>query len=82
MLTDNEYEQNFKFISRDASVFDAYDWFLNHINSKGFNLDQLFITHSGKKNEKLLGLITIVNIANEKYVNLFSSLFFASKLLQ
>jgi len=65
MLNEIEYKENFKFISRDASIFDAYDVFLNHINSQGFNLDAIFITHSGKKNEKLLGLITIVDIANE-----------------
>ena len=65
MLNEIEYKENFKFISRDASIFDAYDLFLNHINSQGFNLDAIFITHSGKKNEKLLGLITIVDIANE-----------------
>ena len=65
MVNEIEYKENFKFISRDASIFDAYDLFLNHINSQGFNLDAIFITHSGKKNEKLLGLITIVDIANE-----------------
>jgi len=61
-----EFPNNYKFISRNASVYDAYYIFQKHIKDKGRNLDVIFITDSGKSTEKLLGLITIDDIANNE----------------
>ena len=58
-----EFNKNYKFISKDSSIYQAYDMFINHINTKKRNLDVIFITNSGKEKEKLLGLITIEDIA-------------------
>jgi len=64
LLIEIEFNKNYKFISRNTSIYEAYDLFINHINKQKRNLDCLFITHTGKSNEKLLGLITIEDIAN------------------
>jgi predicted transcriptional regulator len=58
-----EYPKNYEFISRNTSVFEAYDMFIQQVLNKKRNLDVIFITDSGKKNERLLGLITISDIA-------------------
>ena len=64
LIPEIEFNENYKFVSRNTSIYDAYDLFISHINQKQRNLDALFITHSGERNEKLLGLITIEDIAN------------------
>jgi predicted transcriptional regulator len=63
LLPHIEFEENYKFISKNTSIYEAYDLFIKHIILKGRNLDVLFITESGKKSEKLLGWITIADIA-------------------
>lgn len=63
LISEIEFERNYKFISRETSIYKAYDLFLKHIKEKGRNLDVLFITHNGKETEKLLGLITISDLA-------------------
>jgi len=63
-LAEIEFKKNYKFISRATSIYEAYDLFLNQVNLNKRNLDVLFITHSGKINERLLGLITIEDIAS------------------
>jgi predicted transcriptional regulator len=63
LIPEIEFHLNYKFISRHTSIYEAYDLFINQIDQKQRNLDVLFITHSGKLNEKLLGLITIEDIA-------------------
>lgn len=65
LIPEIEFMKNYKFISRDISVYEAYDYFINQINTKQRNLDVLFITNSGKSTEKLLGLITIEDIATK-----------------
>lgn len=65
LMPELEYKQNYKFVSRDSSIFDAYDLFITHISEQGHNLDAIFITNSGKSSEKLLGLITIADISVE-----------------
>ncbi|WP_299068118.1 CBS domain-containing protein [uncultured Psychrobacter sp.] len=62
LLAEIEYKNNYKFISRDTSVYEAYDLFIKHINEEQRNLDVLFITHNGKRTEKLLGLVTISDL--------------------
>ena len=63
LMPEIEFKSNYKIISRETSIYKAYDLFLNHINDKERNLDVLFITHSGGEKEKLLGLITISDLA-------------------
>lgn len=65
LLTDIEYKYNYKFISRNSTIFEAYDLFIEHSIKKGIHLDAIFITHSGNSSESLLGLITIEDISLE-----------------
>lgn len=58
-----EFRENYKYISRNTSIYAAYDLFIEHINTFKRNLDVLFITATGKKEEKLLGIVTIEDIA-------------------
>jgi predicted transcriptional regulator len=60
-----EFKMNYKFISRDCDIYTAYNYFIEQIEKCNRNLDVLFITNSGNKNEKLLGLITIEDIADK-----------------
>ena len=64
LIPEIEFKCNYKFISRNTSIYEAYDLFLNQIISKKRNLDVLFITNSGNVNESLLGLVTIEDIAS------------------
>ncbi len=59
-----EFRQNYQFISKTASIYEAYDLFIANINTKKRNLDLLFITDSGSHTESLLGLVTIEDIAS------------------
>lgn len=63
LIPEIEFNTNYKFISRNISIYEAFDLFTDQISSEKRNLDVLFITNSGKKSEKLLGLITIEDIA-------------------
>ncbi|AVR46781.1 hypothetical protein C7S20_16770 [Christiangramia fulva] len=65
LIPEIEFNENYRFVSRSTSIYEAYQMFIDQINNKERNLDVIFITHSGKKNEKLLGLITIEDIANQ-----------------
>ena len=65
LIPEIEHKKNYKFISRNSSIFDAIELFTNHTLKIGFNLDAVFITDSGRENEKLLGLITIADITTE-----------------
>ena len=67
MLSEIEYKSNYIFISRNTSIYEAYDLFIEQINNKHRNLDVLFITQNGKSHEHLLGLITIEDIAHLVY---------------
>ncbi|NLZ95878.1 MAG: hypothetical protein GX921_08655 [Bacteroidales bacterium] len=57
-----EYPHNYRFIDRDASIYDAHDCFMDEINENKKNLDVLFITETGKPSEAILGLVTIEDI--------------------
>lgn len=63
LIPEIEFKNNYKFISKNKSLFDAFDYFTNQFKSNKKNLDTLFITKSGKSTEKLMGLITIENLA-------------------
>ncbi len=58
-----EYPDNYDFINRQATVYDAYAYFLDHMEKTKSNLDALLITENGKATEKLLGIITVSDIA-------------------
>ena len=64
LIKEIEFKNNYKFISRNTSIYDAHNLFIKQINTNRRNLDVLFITETGKSTEKLLGLITIEDIAN------------------
>ena len=64
LIPEIEFKENYKFVSRNTSIYEAYDLFINQINKKQRNLDVIFITQNGKPTENLLGLITIEDIAN------------------
>ncbi|SHG37855.1 CBS domain-containing protein [Ornithinibacillus halophilus] len=57
VLPFEEYKSSYKFISRDTNIFEAEELFKNNID-EGERFEALFITHSGKQTEKLLGIIT------------------------
>lgn len=64
MIDEIELKKNYKFVSKNISIYEAYDLFIDQINNKQRNLDVIFITQNGKTTEKLLGLITIQDVAN------------------
>lgn len=63
LMDEIEFRDNYKFIPRNTSIYAAYDLFIEHINTFKRNLDALFITSSGKREDKLLGLVTIEDVA-------------------
>lgn len=65
LISEIEFKKNYKFISRNCDIYTAYNLFINQINNHKRNLDVLFITNSGSEKEKLLGLITIEDIADK-----------------
>jgi len=64
-LREIEHPHNYKFIPKDASIYDAYDLFVSHLKKKKVNLDAIFITESGKGDERPLGMITLKDIASK-----------------
>ena len=67
LLGSIEFEKNYKFISKNCDIYTAYQYFIDQIEKTKRNLDVLFITENGKEKEKLLGLITIEDIADIVY---------------
>lgn len=55
-----EQQQNYAFISRKSSVYDAKEGFEN----QGQQIDAMLITENGKKSEKLMGIITSWDVLN------------------
>ena len=53
----------FDFISRDASLNEAYDCFTKDLRSKR-ELLLLLVTEEGKKEQKLLGIVALRDIEN------------------
>jgi predicted transcriptional regulator len=60
-----EYSNNYKFIRRDATIYHAYDMFIDCIDNSKRNLDAVFVTHSGSESESILGLITVDDFAGK-----------------
>lgn len=63
LIQEIEFKNNYKYIARKASIYEAHDLFMSHLNRIKNNLDVIFITENGKQNEKLMGIITIGDIA-------------------
>lgn len=56
-----EDQDNHQLVSRDATVFDALQSF-DIYSARGKSLDAILVTHAGKRDEKLLGIVTIYDI--------------------
>lgn len=65
LMGEIEYTKNYTFVSRDCTIYDAYCLFMDHIQKYKRNLDAIFITQNGKSNNRLLGIITIEDIADK-----------------
>src|SRR5699024_241768 len=58
MLKHEEIKENFLFVDRNKNIFDAIDLF----QSNEHPIEALLITHNGKVDEKLLGILTVWDI--------------------
>ncbi|MDA8652381.1 CBS domain-containing protein [Porticoccaceae bacterium] len=63
LIPEIEHKKNYKFISRHSSIFDVHQLFANHPESRGNNLDAIFVTESGRAEEKVLGVLTIEDVS-------------------
>jgi CBS domain-containing protein len=61
VLAHTEDADNHRLVPRDATVFDALQLF-DAYNERGKSLDAVLITHAGRREEKLLGIVTIYDI--------------------
>lgn len=61
VLKYTEDPQNHSFVGRQATLFEAVEEF-QEFERKGKRLEAILITHSGKPNEALLGIITISDL--------------------
>ena len=59
-----ESRDNYQFISKNISVYEAKEKFIYHLEKGAVKLDALLITENGKETEKLLGIITPWDIIN------------------
>lgn len=57
-----EEEENYKFISRETNLFEIIENF-KKFKEQGKKIEALLITDAGKKKEKLMGIITISDLA-------------------
>lgn len=51
LIPEIQFKNNYKFVNRNASVYDAHCLFMNQIRNHKLNLDVVFITNSGKSIE-------------------------------
>lgn len=61
VLEYTENPNNYSFLKRDATIFDALETF-HDFEKNGINCDAILITQSGKQDERLLGIITTWDI--------------------
>ena len=57
-----QYKQNFRFIEKGATLYEAYEAFVDHKEESKNHLDALFISEDGSNKSKILGLITLDEI--------------------
>ena len=62
VLTYKEFDENYKFISRNTTLIEALKVF-EEVEYKKQPLDALLITNDGKKEQKLLGIITHYDVS-------------------
>ncbi len=60
-LAFTEDKEHYCFLSRDSTFYDALEQF-NQFAERGKSLDAILITHSGSKEQKLLGILTTYDI--------------------
>lgn len=58
ILDKDEKNNNYKFISRNKNIYEVQNYFNNH------EIEALFVTDSGKEQQKILGIITSWDILN------------------
>lgn len=58
ILAKDEKNNNYKFISRNKNIYEVQNYFNNH------EIEALFVTDSGKEQQKILGIITSWDILN------------------
>jgi hypothetical protein len=58
VLRHTEDPNHFVFLSREATLFNVLEHF-DDFEARGKRLDALLVTHAGKPNETLLGIITL-----------------------
>ncbi len=56
-----EYRDSYRFVPRQATLFDVLDYFDDFVKM-GRNLDALIITHTGKSNQRPLGIVTVFDL--------------------
>lgn len=61
ILKYEEATENYRFISRDTTIYEAEDIFKNQVHREE-RIDAILITENGKTNEKLLGMISTWDI--------------------
>jgi predicted transcriptional regulator len=64
IVTYEEVGNTYRFISRETNIYEMKEIFLQQIESEEPKLNALLITHHGKPNESLLGIITAWDIIN------------------
>lgn len=57
-------KNNFVFISEETDIYETREIFKNMLDRSGPKLDAVLITHYGKQNEELLGIITAWDMIN------------------
>lgn len=62
ILPDIEVKNNYRFLARTASVFDAAELYQQTLN-QGWYADAIFITDNGRNGQKLLGIVVLEDIA-------------------
>lgn len=58
ILDKDEKNKNYRFISRNKNIYEVQNYFNNH------EIEALFVTDSGKEQQKILGIITSWDILN------------------
>lgn len=57
-------KNNFVFIRKETDIYETREIFKNMLDNNGPKLDAVLITHNGKQNEELLGIITAWDMIN------------------
>lgn len=58
VLSFEKHVNNVLFVHKETTIYEAKDLFVHHFDHKMTRLEAILITETGRKNEKLLGIIT------------------------